>query len=78
MQGTNPIRKLPGNTWSYGHGQARQHREWMAVCPNCGEELRCNDGMYWGISTRASRKAAKDALYRHGQEHHKPGLVGTL
>jgi hypothetical protein len=65
MQKANPIRRRRSG-WGYGQGKARALRAWLAACPICNKE----------IGGLRSRKQAKDALYRHTQKQHKPGLVG--
>ncbi|GAA0494723.1 hypothetical protein Ade02nite_19830 [Paractinoplanes deccanensis] len=72
MPTTNPIRRGHLDKdwgWSYGGGKVHPIREWYAVCPDCGDVVRCT-------GQRGTRKAAKDALYRHRQKQHAPGSVG--
>lgn len=57
-------RRLIG--WGYSKGKARALHGWVAKCAACGEN----------ITRLASRKNAKDALYRHVQKEHRPGSVG--
>lgn len=71
----NPIRRRFLGDWAlvFDAG-AVAHRGWVAVCPECGEQVvhRAAHPHY----AQATRKNTKDALYRHQQEQHKPGSVG--
>lgn len=75
----NPIRKGGTATFSVHAttGKVRWTRPWSATCPDCGENVPATGAAYYSLGTHATRKSAKDALYRHRQQHHKPGLVGS-
>lgn len=74
MLKTNPIRRSFEGEWAWVAGTDRVivRRHWVADCPECGEKVTWS-GAGW---TSRTRKNTKDALYRHVQEHHKPGSVG--
>jgi hypothetical protein len=77
MLKTNPIRK--------GHVDQvfalaaaglsmSDEKVWYAVCSTCGD--RVMHRYSYPYYARGTRKNTKDALYRHGQEEHRPGSVG--
>lgn len=78
MLKTNPIRRCHVGAWLHNAatGESRALRRWVAVCPDCGETLQATGPTFYSLGTRASRKTAKDALYRHQQKEHRPGSVG--
>lgn len=78
MHETNPIRRRYRGQWTspFDGSLPRPVREWLAICPTCSVEIVPKFSCP-GFA-RPTRKTAKDALYRHGQEEHKPGLVGAL
>jgi len=49
-------------------------KAWFAICPTCGD--RVMHRYSYPHYARATRKNTKDALYRHTQQEHRPGLVG--
>lgn len=66
----NPVRKVHSiGAWitDIGTGVSRPFRVWVAVCPDCGEQVRWRGG-YPG--TGRTRKNTKDALHRHRLERH--------
>jgi cytochrome c5 len=77
MQKVNPIRRgrVDQKTAFAAAGvHSPGRRVWFAVCPTCAAKVMHRP--HAGRHSYATRKNTKDALYRHQQEHHKPGLVG--
>lgn len=76
----NPIKRRARGAWFSAIRMdeqpepAKAYREWVALCPHCGDEVTSKSG--YPHYARATRKNTKDALYRHVQEHHMPGSVG--
>lgn len=64
-------RRLSGGFSASRDGKIRWGRNWRARCPIC----RAEDVTLIGHDRR-TRKTAKDALYRHMLNNHKPGLAG--
>jgi hypothetical protein len=77
MQQANPFRRgvLDMETvFAAGAGvYSEGRRVWYATCPECLKKvMHPSSGSY----SRGTRKNTRDALYRHSQQEHRPGLVG--
>ncbi len=78
MQKANPVRRgVLGRKVAFAAGAGLHspgRRVWFAVCPECGDRVMHPGG--YPHYARPTRKNTKDALYRHRQQQHEPGLVG--
>lgn len=77
MPRANPIRRGHVNevvALAIAGLSTSDQKAWYALCPSCGDRIMHQYS--YPHYARATRKNTKDALYRHLQEEHKPGLVG--